>query len=177
VQAAESSLRLAERNRAGVLARYAPTVGAFARWQWANTAGFSGRESAWALGLALDWALFDGGLRESDLRESGARIREAEAVRGAARLRAVDEVKRGRLDLDSAVANREKAKEQLALARENQKLVEVNYRAGAATYLEVTDANAALLSAELTQVSEALSADLAALRVLLAAGELDTVLK
>jgi outer membrane protein TolC len=171
VRAAGTTVRQAERSHDGVLARYAPTLGAFARWQWANQAGFSGRESAWALGLALDWALFDGGLRESDLREAAARVREAEATRDAARARALDEVRRGRLDLDSAVANREKAKEQLALARENQKLVDVNYRAGAATYLEVTDANAALLSAELTQVSEALNADLAALRVLLAAGE------
>jgi outer membrane protein TolC len=82
-------------------------------------------------------------------------------------------VRQARLDLDSAVANREKAKEQLALAQENQRLVNVNYKAGAATYLEVTDANTALLQSELTQVSETLNADLAALRVLKAAGAFD----
>jgi outer membrane protein, multidrug efflux system len=56
------------------------------------------------------------------------------------------------------------------LARENQRLVDVNYKAGAATYIEVSDANTALLNAELSQVSEALNADLAATRLLKAAG-------
>ena len=112
-------------------------------------------------------------LRESDLRENQARVREAEASREGAELRARDEVERARLDLDSAVANRQKAKEQLALARENQNLVNVNYKAGAATYLEVSDANLALLTAELSQVSESLNADLAKLRLLKAAGQYD----
>jgi outer membrane protein TolC len=170
VQAAETSLALAERNRNGVYTRYAPSLGAFGRYQWANVTGFTGKQTSWAVGLALNWTLFDGGLRESDLREDQARVREAEAARAGAEARALDEVKRARLDLDSAVANRLKAKEQLDLARENQKLVDVNYKAGAATYLEVSDANTALLSAELTQVSESLNADLAALRVLQAAG-------
>lgn len=173
VQAAESNLVVAERSHDGVLARYAPNVGAFARWQWANLSGFTGKYATWALGVAISWDLFDGGLREADLREAAARVREADASRASVRAKAVEEVERARLDLDSAVANREKAKEQLALARENQKLVDVNYRAGAATYIEVTDANAALLSAELTQVSEALAADLAGLRLLLAAGVFD----
>ena len=170
LQAAEANLRLAERNHDGVVARYVPTLGAFAQWQWVNLAGFTGRYSAWAVGVAATWTILDGGLRESDLRESAAKIREADITRLSAQAKAVDEVKRARLDLDSAVANREKAKEQLSLAQENQKLVDVNYRAGAATYLEVSDANMALLSAELTQVSESLNADLAALRVLFAAG-------
>ncbi|HEX9291529.1 MAG TPA: TolC family protein [Anaeromyxobacteraceae bacterium] len=173
VQAAETSLRLAERSRNGVYTRYAPSLGAFGRYQWANVTGFTGQQTSWAVGLALNWTLLDGGLRESDLRENQARVREAEAARAGTEARALDEVKRARLDLDSAVANRQKAKEQLDLARENQKLVNVNYKAGAATYLEVSDANTALLSAELTQVSEALSADLAALRVLQAAGAFD----
>ena len=73
-------------------------------------------------------------------------------------------------DLASARANRVKAQEQLNLARENQKLVGVSFNAGAATYLEVADANAALLAAETGSVGESISASLAALRVLKAAG-------
>ncbi len=173
VQAADSNLVMVERQHDAVMSRYAPVLGAFARWQWANLEGFTGKYATWALGLGLTWNLFDGGLREADLREASARVREADAARASTRAKALAEVQRARLDLDSAVANREKAKEQLSLARENQKLVDVNYRAGAATYLEVSDANAALLSAELTQVSESLNADLASLRVLLAGGAFD----
>ena len=170
VLAADSTVVAAERSHVGVVAGYAPTLGGFVRWQWENLDGFIGKYATWAVGLGLSWNLFDGGLREAELREVSARVREAEAARGSARAKAIEEVRRARLELDSAVANGEKAKEQLALARENQKLVDVNYRAGAATYLEVTDANAALLTAELTVVSESLNADLAGLRVLLAAG-------
>jgi len=173
VQAAREQVTVNENNQRGTLTRYLPTLGAFGRYQYANVTGFTGNTTSWAVGLALNWNILDGFLRESDLRENMARVREAEASRDGAALRARGEVESSRLDLDSAVANRQKAKEQLALARENQNLVNVNYKAGAATYLEVSDANLALLTAELSQVSESLNADLATLRLLKAAGKFD----
>jgi outer membrane protein TolC len=173
VLSATSALAAAGRARNAVQAGYAPSLGAFARWQWANLGGFTGKQDSWAAGLALSWTIFDGTLREASLKETGARVAEAEAALRGAELRARDEVKRGRLDLDAAVANREKAREQLGLARENQKLVEVNFRAGAATYLEVSDANAQLLTAELASLSEEMRARLAALRLLKVAGLFD----
>jgi outer membrane protein TolC len=173
VLSASSALAAAGRARNSVQAGYAPSLGAFARWQWANLGGFTGRQDSWAAGLALSWTIFDGTLREASLKETGARVAEAEAALRGAELRARDEVKRGRLDLDAAVANREKAREQLELARESQKIVEVNYRAGAATYLEVSDANAQLLTAELASLSEEMRARLAALRLLKVAGLFD----
>ncbi len=173
VKAAAEQVTVAERNRSGVFTRYLPTLGAFGKVQWTNAAGFTGDETTWAVGLALNWTILDGLLRESDLRESSGKVREAEAARASALLKARADVRQAQLDLDSAVSNREKAKEQVALARENQRLVDVNYKAGAATYLEVSDANTTLLTAELTQVSESLNADLTALRVLKAAGAFD----
>jgi outer membrane protein TolC len=175
VRAAGEQITVAEKNRAGVITRYLPTLGAFGRYQYSNAAGFSGDTTTWAVGLSLNWTILDGFLRESDLRANAARVREAEASRASTLARARAEVQTARLDLDSAVANREKAKEQVALARENQRLVNVNYQAGAATYIEVSDANSALNTAELTLVSEALNADLAALRLLRAAGAFNPV--
>jgi outer membrane protein, multidrug efflux system len=173
VRAAQEQITVAQRNRDGVIARYLPVLAAFGRYQYTNAAGFTGDTTTWAIGLQASWNIFDGLLRESELRENEARIREAEASRSSTEIRARTEVRQARLDLDSAVANREKAKEQTDLARENQRLVDVNFKAGAATYLEVSDANATLLSAELSAVSEALNADLAALRLLKAAGAFD----
>jgi outer membrane protein TolC len=170
VLAANEQITAALRIRDSVLARYLPVFAAFGRWQYSNSSGFSGDTTTWAIGVQATWTLLDGFLRESDLRDSEARLREADANRGAAEVRARSEVRQARLELDSAVANREKAKEQAELARENQRLVNVNFRAGAATYLEVSDANDALLQAELSVVSEALAADLAALRLMKAAG-------
>jgi outer membrane protein TolC len=170
IRAADEQVSVSERDRNGVVARYLPTLGAFGQYQYSNLAGFTGDTTTWAIGLQASWNILDGFLRESDLRERQSRVREAQVARVNVASKARQEVEQAQLDLDSAVANREKAKEQLSLAQENQRLVDVNYRAGAATYLEVSDANTSLLQAELTQISESLDADLAALRVLKAVG-------
>jgi outer membrane protein TolC len=170
VEATRVNLELARGTRSSVLWRYAPNVGLSAAYRWSNVTGFTGEASTWLVTLGLNWTLWDGGLREAELRESNARIAEAEANALAAENRARDEVRRGLLDLASARANRSKAEEQLQLARESQRLVDVNFRAGVATYLEVADANTALLAAETGFVGETLNASLAALRVLKAAG-------
>lgn len=173
VLAARDAVAAAEGGRGAVWSRYLPSLGAFGRWQWANLGGFTGTQDSWAVGLGLSWTLLDGTLREAELQESGAKVAEAEASLRAAEARAREEVLRSRLDLDAALANRQKAKETVELARENHRLVEVNYRAGAATYLEVSDAQNQLLTAELANLAEDLKARLAALRLLKAAGRFD----
>ncbi len=170
VAAAHRGVELAEAGRSGVKWKYAPSLGLSALYRWANVAGFTGANSNWAVTLGLQWTLWDGGLREAELREGSAKIAEAEANARAAENRARDEVRRALLDLASARANRVKAAEQLRLAREGQRLVDVSFKAGTATYLEVTDANTALAAAETGFVGETLNASLAALRVLKAAG-------
>ncbi len=152
---------------------YLPSLGAFGRWQIANLGGFTGKSDSWAVGLGLNWTLLDGGLREAKLREGSARVAEAEAARRNAELKAVAEVKTALLDLESARANAIKAREQRDLAAENQRLVDVSYRAGAATAVEQADASAQLRNAEIAAATETLQAQLAALRVLQAAGEFE----
>jgi outer membrane protein TolC len=170
ILAAGAATDAAAASRRLATARFFPSVGAFGQARWSNVAGFTGKEESWAAGLAVSWTLFDGGAREAERREAGARVAEAEATRVSETIRARDEVRRARLDLASARANRAKAEHQVTLARENQRLVEVAFRAGQSTSLEATDANAALSTAELTEVNERLNADLAALRLLRAAG-------
>lgn len=170
VQAATAALTAAERARAAARSGYLPSLGAFAREQWSDPAGLSGERHAWAVGVALSWNVFDGTRREAQIREAGARVAEAEANRRSAELAAREAAIRARLDLDAATANRRKAQEQADLARENQKLAELSYKAGVATYLEVSDANNQLLAAELAALDEQVKARLAALRLLEAAG-------
>jgi outer membrane protein TolC len=170
VLAAQQSLELTQGQRTGVWAQYFPSLGAFGQLNWANLEGFAGKQTSWALGLSLTWNIFDGTLREANLRESQARVAEAEYAQESTRLKAREDVRRSLLDLDSALANKATGKEQVDLARENEKLIEVNYRAGAATYIEVADAQAALLSAELNYVAVSLDADLATVRLQKAVG-------
>lgn len=170
VLAAAAGVDLALTGRTGAWAKFLPSVGAFGQYRWANIGGFTGKNTAWAAGLGLSWNILDGGLREAEIREANGKLAEAEAARYAAETRAIEEVRRARLDLESALANKAKAEERVQLARENARLVDVGYKAGAATYLESTDAAEALRQAEISLVTESLAVDLATLRLQKAAG-------
>ena len=173
VQAARLNEDLAASLRRITVSRYLPALGAFGRWQISNVGGFTGRNDSWAVGLGLNWTLFDGGLREAELREGSARIAEAEAARRSAEAKAVASVKSSILDYESAQANALKSQEQADLAAENQRLVDVSFKAGAATAVEQADATAALRNASIAATSDTLAAQLAALRVLKSAGLFD----
>jgi outer membrane protein TolC len=173
VQAAREQIGAARAGRTAAVGRYLPNVGAFWRYQRQDVAGLTGSADNWAAGLQLQWQILDGGLRESDIREGNARIVEAEVSARRAEARARQEVLQALLDLDSARANALKAREQRDLAAENLRLVDVSYRAGAATAVELADATAVLRNAEIAATTEGLGAQLAALRVLQVAGEFE----
>jgi outer membrane protein TolC len=172
VKAARANVGAAHATRNVAVGRYLPNIGAFFREQRQSQAGLT-TASNWQLGLQLQWQILDGGLRESDLREGNAKIAEADAALRSAEAKARQDVVQALLDLDSARANAAKAKEQRDLATENLRLVDVSYRAGAATAVELADATAALRTAEAGVTSETLGAQLAALRVLQSAGEFE----
>ncbi len=155
--------------------RYLPTIAAFGRYTYADPPGLTGQTQATAAGLSFSWTILDGGLREAELRETSARIAEAEANRRNLENRAQAEVRVALLDLESARANAKKAKEQRDLAAENQRLVDVSFKAGAATAVEQADATSALRNAEIQLATEMLQAQLAAVRVMKAAGTFDPV--
>jgi outer membrane protein TolC len=170
IQAAKVAVGLAETNHRATLYRYFPMLAAFARYQGSNTKGFTGEQTSWVAGLSLNWNLFDGGLREAELRDSDARIAESVATSRAVEARARDEVRRALLDLASAEANRVKAEEQVKLATEAVRLTDKSYQAGAASSLERVDAETGLAAAELAVVAETLNAELAVVRLAKVAG-------
>ncbi len=169
ILATRKNLEAAVAARRAQQSRYLPSLAAFGHYQNANVPGLTGAE-LWTVGLSLQWKLLDGGLREAEIREATARVAEAEVAVASTEARVRLEVAQAVLDLESARANALKAKEQRDLAAENQRLVDVSFRAGSATAVEQADATAALRNAEIAQLTEALNAQLAAVRVLLVAG-------
>jgi len=170
LKAARASLDLASSQRRGTYYKYLPPVRASYTYRWTNVTGFTGRQDNWFITVGRTWTPWDGGLRESELRENAAKVAESTAALQALSNRAREELERALLDLESARANRVKAEEQLRLARESAQVVDVNYKAGEATYLEVTDATTALRQAGLGAIAELLNAELAELKVARAAG-------
>ncbi len=171
VKAAEVAVEAASQDYRGAYYSYLPSLVGAVNYQISGNNGFNNQDNSWSLVLNLNWTIWDGGLRESNLRENRAKKIEAENNFMRAKNQALSEVKRAELDWESARANRIKAEEQLKLARENSRLVEVSFQAGAATYIEVSDANTALTSAENNYVSETLNSQLALLKLLKVAGE------
>jgi outer membrane protein TolC len=155
--------------------QYLPSIGAFGSYNYATTGTFTPNNFSWQIGLGLTWTILDGGLREASIREQTAKIAEADAYKRQVDLQAVTRVKQAQLDLQGAVANKAKAQERTGLAQENARLVDVAYKAGAATYLESTDSVQTLRQAEVGLVAESLNVDLATLKLLNAVGAYDEV--
>ena len=175
VKAAAENLDLAYGERTRLYMQYLPSIGAFGAYNYASTSTFNPNAFSWQVGLGLTWTILDGGLREASIREQSARIAEADALKRQVDLRAVTRVKEAQLDLQGAVANRAKARERTGLAQENARLVDVAYKAGAATYLESTDSVQTLRQAEVGLVAESLNVDLATLKLLNAVGAFEEV--
>ncbi|HET6438872.1 MAG TPA: TolC family protein [Anaeromyxobacter sp.] len=166
VQSFRAEERAEEENTRAVKSRYLPEVQLFGTYQWANQLAWNGRHDTWWGGVRLEWTLFDGLRRESDIRQGEARIAEAKARSEGALVRVREEVSRALLDLESQRANAQKSREQRELARENARLVDVAYRAGKATAVEQADATAQLRNSEAQVIADQLNAQLAALSVL-----------
>ncbi|WP_224242663.1 TolC family protein [Hyalangium gracile] len=171
VAAARVGVDVASGQRRAVASRYLPNLAVTGTYNLSNAGGFTGQNSNWSVGLGLSWAIFDGGLREAQLREASGRIAEANATLRVSEEKARDEVRRARNDLATTEKNLATAQEQVAVARESAQQVKRSFELGAATYLEVSDTNSALAQAELAAVAESLNVRLARLELARAVGD------
>jgi outer membrane protein TolC len=170
LQIARQSTELAERNHSAVWLTYLPSLVASGLVRYANLKGFTNKNYAWAVTVGLSWTIWDGGLREANLRETDAKVVEAVANQEGTALKARDEVRKALLDLQSAHGNRIKSQEQQRLAQENMNLTTINFNNGVATQVDIGDATTQLTASEVDLVAQTLNAQLAALRLLRAIG-------
>jgi outer membrane protein TolC len=170
IQAADMQATMAHKFLDVVWQRYLPTLSLSAYFRESNYSGFSTHAWSAAASLNLNWVLYDGGLREATIRSDQSQIVEADIEAQQVRAKVRGEVQKALLDLESALANREKSVEQRRLAQENMELVRVNSVAGKATSVEFADASSALESAELGFVAESLNVSVARLALARAQG-------
>jgi outer membrane protein TolC len=149
--AAQRGARGADQASARAAAwRWAPTLSGFGNARAFNYAGFSGDTYAWAVGVQLDWVLFDGGLRDAERHRSEARGREDDARLDLLTDSIGDEVANAHGTLQTkrkAVLAAERA---TALARDTLGLVRAQYSAGTALQLDVLSAQEGLVTAEVS---------------------------
>jgi outer membrane protein TolC len=120
---------------------------------------------SWDIGVNVHWSLFDGGRVRAETAEAAANRRATEA-----RLRDFDadlerDVRQRMADIGSAAASIEAGEAGVRAAAETRRVLAERFSAGVATNLDVLDAQAALLRAELDLTRARANAELARARL------------
>jgi outer membrane protein len=104
-------------------------------------------------GLNVAWNFFDAGLTAGRIREARANETSARATLEQVTLSVVTDVTTAYVQLKSAEQRLVTADSQVQNALESLRLAEGRYRAGFATFIEVIDAQTALVTAQTNQVN------------------------
>ncbi len=172
-QAAEAQVKMAERQRAAAYWRFAPVLGGNVTYRRSNQTGFSGENDSWVMGLTLSVPLYDGGKRYGELTAAAAAITAARSQAQACGDTTRSDVLRALGELRAAHAALTVSRHREALARENQTSTQKAYQSGAASSLELLDANTAFAQASLAVMAEELRRDLSWLALDHAVGRFD----
>ena len=105
-------------------------------------------QTGWQATAALTWPIFDGGLRYGQQAERVLLANEAHVSEDAANRQAMSDVRAAIASLEHADASLIEQRNSAKLAHEALDLVNISYRAGASTNIEVIDAEKAALDAD-----------------------------
>lgn len=128
--------------------RWAPSLSAFGNARRFNYDNFRRDRYSWAVGLQLDWVLFDGGARDAQRHLARAQATEAEARAEVLRDTIRDDLTTGRSLLDTKRSALKAASRSVELAREALSLVRAQYEAGTVTQVDLLQAQDGLVLAE-----------------------------
>jgi len=171
LSAQRATIAAAEATARASTWRWSPSLSAFGNVRLQNYAGFSGDKYAWAVGLQLDWVVFDGGVRDAQRHLADAQRREAEARLELIGDSVSDEVANAHGSLETKRKGVGSAQRAVELARETLRLVRAQYEAGAAKQLDVLQAQDVLVAAEVGLAQAHFDVALADLQLRRAAGE------
>lgn len=148
IPAIELTLRSYDLQRSSNAWKWAPTISAFGNARVFNYAGFSGDKYSWAVGLQLDWLLYDGGLRDGQRKLAIAQRDEQEAKLDLLRDQVRDDVYNADRNVRTKRSALDTAKRSVQLSKETLDLVQVQHDAGTATQLDLLQAQDNLVAAE-----------------------------
>jgi outer membrane protein TolC len=128
--------------------RWSPTLSAFANVHLFNYDNFAQQNHTWAVGLQLDWVLYDGGLRDAQRHIAEAQTREIAARADVFRDAVRDDLANNRGLLDTKRHAQSAAERQVDLAGETLELVRTQYEAGNAAQIDLLQAQDGLTAAK-----------------------------
>jgi TolC family type I secretion outer membrane protein len=169
---AKASLEAAKQNLRAARVGNAPAFNLNADYGLQGTS-FPPHDDGWSYGASVSFPLFDGGANAGQIKTAQGNLQSAEAQLRQSEQTVGSEVITAYLNLRTAEEKIIASAAEVANAEENFRLTTGRYQAGLATYIEVTDAETALVSARTNQVNAQydLSIARAALKRALGEGE------
>jgi outer membrane protein len=150
-----------------------PQLGLTAGWESDRVSFAGGGGTNWAVGVSLQWNLFDGLSRRAGLQEAAANQRRKQAETAAAIESVRLEVRRAYFDQQAARERVRVAETAVAEARESHRITAARYEAGLAGVTELLRSQSAALEAETRFLAALYDDRLAAARLEMAAGILN----
>ncbi len=155
---AQASLKAAEFGRTAAKTGDAPSISANG-FLSARGNALPPRSSFAAVGASVQWDPFDSGLTAGKVKEAQGFIDAAKAALRSAELAVTSDVAQAYLTLKTAEQRVTTAAAEVANAQETVRLAEGRYRAGVGTFIDVTDAQSALVTARTNQVNAVSAVD------------------
>ena len=109
-------------------------------------------------GIVLSWGIYDGGLASGKIKETRANEQFARQQIISQSQFVVADVSNAFIGFKTALQRIELSKSQITNAEEGVRLAEGRYKTGFGTFLEVTDAQAVLVQAQINQISAQIAA-------------------
>lgn len=153
------------------LLRWVPNLSGFANIRLTNASGFGGRNDYYAVGVQLDWMIFDGLQRDASRMAANAAREDAELRAAQLRRTISDETINARQGVATRKQGLITAERSVQMARETLDLVRIQYSAGTATQLDLLAAQDQLIQAEVGLAQARFDLSLAVLNLRKAMGD------
>ena len=147
-RALELTTKSADAQRRAQAWRWAPSLSAFGNLRAFNYENYAGDKHAWAIGLQLDWVLYDGGVRDAQRHAASAQAQEAAALAAVLRDTIRDDLANGHGLLETKRYAQRAAERSVALAIETLDLVRTQYEAGHSAQIDLLQAQDGLVAAK-----------------------------
>jgi outer membrane protein TolC len=128
--------------------KWSPSISGFGNARKFNYDNFARDRYSWAVGLQLDWVIFDGGNRDSQRHLAQAQRKEAEARTSVLADSIRDDLANGRSLVDTKRQGVFAALRAVELAKETIDLVRTQYEAGTVTQVDLLQAQDSLVNSQ-----------------------------
>jgi outer membrane protein TolC len=150
LRASRAGIDSAHDQQMAALLRWSPTLSGFGNAHVGNYVGFSGDYYSWAIGLQLDWTIYDGGARIAAGHLADAQLAEDEANVSSISATVADDVRNALSAAETKRAAVATAEASVNQADDTLALMRVQVDAGTSLELELLQAQDALVEAEVS---------------------------